>query len=143
MSKRPWLFLYNFLVVSSIVILGTSCEGNTDRYYYVVNKTDDTIYFKTFYWDYFGDSIQIDTFLESNTALTYYTVNSRGGSTYLDDLPGRYFYNWLITRKTLPDTHRLDWQSDESWGKELIELSTTPSNIEHHYRFEVNEKDFK
>jgi len=143
MSKRPWLFLCNFLVVSSIAILGTSCEGNTDRYYYVANKTTDTIHLQTWRSDMYGDSTVIDTFIEANSALQIYTINSRGGSPYLDDSPGMYFYNWLITRKTLPDTHRLDWQSDESWGKELIELSTTPSNIEHHYRFEVNEKDFK
>lgn len=143
MSKRPWLFICNFLVVSGIAILGTSCEGNTDKYYYLANKSNDTIHLNTWYWDMFGDSIVIDTFVESNSAIQIYTVNFRGGSTYLDDAPGLFFYDWLITRKTLPDTHRLDWQSDGSWGKELIELSTTPSNIEHHYRFEVNEKDFK
>lgn len=143
MSKRPWLFLCNFLVVSGIAILGTSCEGNTDRYYYVANKTTDTVHLHTWYWDLLGDSVVIDTFIDANSALKFYSINSRGGSTYLDDAPGMYFYNWLITRKTLPDTHRVDWQSDLSWNKELIELSSAPSNIEHHYRFEVAEKDFK
>ena len=143
MSKRPWLFLFNLFVVLAIAIIGTSCEGNTDRYYYVANTTDDTIYLKTNYWDYFGDSINIDTFIEAQSALQIYTSNSRGGDPTLDDLPGIIFPNWLITRKALPDTLRVDWQSEYSWNKELIELSSSPSNIEHHYRFEVNEKNFK
>ena len=122
----------------SIIVLGSlfSCEGQTDYYTQVNNRTQNqiTVYAITD----FNSSIQTE--IQPGETSNILSTEQRGGNTFLTN-PSTRFTSFYIVNN-LGDTCLKDHTNQQSWDGVISRIRKMPSIIEQTYTLIVIPEDF-
>jgi hypothetical protein len=125
------------IIIASLALV--ACEGNTDRFWFFKNASQQPIAVSTQFVGMFEQAVQ-DT-VQPGEQIQLATTNQRGGVLSPDDDPGQAFFYWEV--KTLTgDTCTKELHNAENWTRSVTSLSNMPSNQRHEYIFEVVDADF-
>lgn len=126
-----------FIVIASLALV--ACEGNTDRFWFFKNASQQPIAVSTQFVGIFEQAVQ-DT-VQPGEQIQLATTNQMGGVLSPDEDPGQQFLYWEI--KTLKgDTCTKELHKAENWTRSVTSVSKVPSNQRHEYIFEVVDADF-
>ena len=125
------------IVIASLALV--ACEGNTDRFWFFKNASQQPIAVSTQFVGIFEQAVQ-DT-VQPGQQIQLATTNQMGGVLSPDEDPGQQFLYWEI--KTLKgDTCTKNRLMAENWARSVTSVSKLPSNQRHEYIFEVVDTDF-
>jgi lipoprotein-anchoring transpeptidase ErfK/SrfK len=129
----------NLVLIAIASLALVACEGNTDRFWFFKNASQQPIAVSTMHAGAFVIWTQ-DT-VQPGEQIQLATTNQMGGVLSPDENPGVPFQFWEI--KTLAgDTCTKSRLLSENWTRSVTSLSKVPSNQRHEYIFEVVDTDF-